>query len=254
MTFMSAAPRVCHRPYPHIITETLLAGEPVHPTGRWLLAIVRDGDLELTPDCAPCAGSSRSSSGVVAAGDHRGAGTVATPPSARHVATMCSTEPHATGATPEARVMEILRAAKALAQEYHDLTGRPLGITGEVAEYEAVRLLGLEPAPVRQPGYDAVRRIGGEEHRLQVKGRCIRDTSKRSQKLGRIKLEHEWEAVLMVLMDERFDTVAIYEADREAVAAALLAPGSVARNERGALAVSKFKSIGRQVWPPPAAH
>jgi hypothetical protein len=29
---------------------------------------------------------------------------------------------------------------------------------------------------------------------------------------------------------------------------ALLAPGSKARNERGALAVSKFKAVGHEVW------
>lgn len=58
-----------------------------------------------------------------------------------------------TAAAPTAasRVMQILADAKRLAQDYHELTGRPLGVTGEVAEYEAVRLLGLEPAPVRQP-------------------------------------------------------------------------------------------------------
>ena len=33
------------------------------------------------------------------------------------------------------------------------------------------------------------------------------------------------------------------------MADALTAPGSKARNERGALAVSKFKQIGRQIWP-----
>jgi hypothetical protein len=53
------------------------------------------------------------------------------------------------------RIMEILREAKKLAQEYHALSGKPLGITGEVAEYEAARILGVELTPARQPGYDA---------------------------------------------------------------------------------------------------
>lgn len=33
------------------------------------------------------------------------------------------------------QVMEVLGEAKRLAQEYRALTGKPLGITGEVAEY-----------------------------------------------------------------------------------------------------------------------
>lgn len=143
--------------------------------------------------------------------------------------------------------MTLLAEAKRLAQEYHTLTGRPLGITGEVAEYEAVRLLELEAAPVRQAGYDAIRRSRGGVVKLQVKGRCIRDKSKKSQRLGSIKLAHDWDAILMVLMDEQFETVAIYEADRVAVAAALTETESKAR-KRGALAVSKFKAIGRCVW------
>ena len=52
----------------------------------------------------------------------------------------------------------------------------------------------------------------------------------------------------MVLLDERFDATAIYEAERDAVIAALSKPGSKARNERGALSVSKFKSIGIVRW------
>jgi len=49
-------------------------------------------------------------------------------------------------------ILEILREAKKLAQEYRQLTGKPLGITGEVAEYEAARLLGVELTPARQAG------------------------------------------------------------------------------------------------------
>jgi len=56
------------------------------------------------------------------------------------------------------RIMEILDDAKKLAQEYRTLTGKPLGVTGEIAEYEAARILGLELTPARQAGYDAPNR------------------------------------------------------------------------------------------------
>jgi predicted nucleic acid-binding Zn-ribbon protein len=151
----------------------------------------------------------------------------------------------------------ILRKAKALAREYYAATGRPLGITGEIAEYEAVRLLDLEIAPVRSPGYDAVRRAHGRETRIQVKGRCILPGAKPGQRLGRIDLTKEFDSVVLVLLDQDFNATAIYEATREAVVDALSAAGSKARNERGALGLSKFKAIGRLVWSrstlPPAA-
>jgi hypothetical protein len=146
-----------------------------------------------------------------------------------------------------AELAPVIASVKSLAIRYREMTGRPLGITGEVAEYEAARLLGLQLAPVRQPGYDAVRPNGA---RLQIKARCLGNDAKRSQRVGSIKLDKDWDAVLLVILDSCFEPVAIYEAPRAAVDAALRAPGSRARNERGALAVSKFKAISALVWPP----
>jgi hypothetical protein len=149
-------------------------------------------------------------------------------------------------AMDERRILEILSEAKELAQQYRALTGKPLGVTGEVAEYEAATLLHLELTPARHDGYDAIRRTDGK--RYQIKGRCLLPGGKRSQRLGSIDIDKEFDAVLMVLLDENLNATAIYEADRVPVIAALTAPGSKARNERGALAVSKFKRIGREVW------
>jgi hypothetical protein len=144
-------------------------------------------------------------------------------------------------------VLEILREAKKLAQRYRVLTGKPLGITGEVAEYEAARILDIELTPARQSGYDAIENVDGSIRRLQVKGRCMLSNNP-GQRLGSIDIKKDWDAVLMVLLDENFDALAIYEAPRAAILAALAAPGSKARNERGALSVSKFKSIGKIRW------
>ena len=135
-------------------------------------------------------------------------------------------------------MFEVLREAKALAREYYQLTGRPLGITGEVAEFEAARILGVELSPTRQKGYDAVRVTPEGETRLQIKGRCFSADSTKSQRLGSIKLDCEWDAVLMVLLDTDFDAREIWEADRTQIKLALARPGSVSRNVRGALAVS----------------
>jgi Family of unknown function (DUF6998) len=151
-----------------------------------------------------------------------------------------------THTTVDPRELErIITKAKSLAIHYRLLTGRPLGITGEVAEYEAARLLNLRLAVVRQAGFDAIRDDGTK---LQIKGRCILDRTKGGQRIGSIKLEKEWDVVLLVILDADFEPIAVYEAQRPAITAALLAPGSKARNERGALSMSKFKSIGELVW------
>ena len=57
--------------------------------------------------------------------------------------------------------------------------------------------------------------------------------------------------MLMVLLDENFNASAIYEASRADVLAALALPGSRSRNERGALGLSKFKSISQLRWQRP---
>jgi hypothetical protein len=71
---------------------------------------------------------------------------------------------------------------------------------------------------------------------------------KPGQRLGTIDIEKEFDAVLAVLLDENFDATAIYEAEPKAVVEAITMPGSRARNERGALGVNKFKSIGKLRW------
>lgn len=149
-------------------------------------------------------------------------------------------------------ILELLAEAKTIARRYYALTKRPLGITGEVAEYEAARILGVKLAPARQVGYDATEVVGGKTRMLQIKGRCLPAGFSPGQRLGSIQPDKEWDSVLMVLLDATFSATEIWEADRAAVLAALAVPGSKARNERGALAVAKFKSIGRLRWSLPA--
>jgi hypothetical protein len=157
-------------------------------------------------------------------------------------------EPKAGQSVDLEKVAALLTEAKRLARDYYRLTGRPLGITGEVAEHEACRLLGLRPAPVRQQGFDATRKVGDAERRVQVKGRVLLPGAGGGQRLGKINLKHEWESVVVVVLDENFEATIMYEAERAAIEAALNAPGSISRNDRGQLGISKFKAIGRKVW------
>jgi hypothetical protein len=145
--------------------------------------------------------------------------------------------------------LDLLQRAKAIAQSYRALTGKPLGVTGEVAEYEAARLLGLELAPARQAGYDALEVRNGAVRRHQIKGRCLPANAKPGQRIGRISLDHEWDAVLLVLLDEALETREIWEAPRDALVQLLQAPGSKARNERHALAIAQFKRVAVLRWP-----
>lgn len=145
-------------------------------------------------------------------------------------------------------LLTLLGEAKRLAQQFRILTGKPLGITGEVAEHEAARILGLDLLPPRQAGYDAIEYVDGTPRKLQIKGRCVLPDSKPGQRLGSIDINKDFDAVLLVILDENLDAMEIIEAERQAVINALLEPGSKARNERGALGISKFRSIGHVRW------
>ena len=132
-----------------------------------------------------------------------------------------------------------------LAKEYYDLTEKPLGVTGEIAEVEAARLLNLELEQARSAGYDA---IGKSGECVQIKGR-------RKAKDGNwgmvpsINTDKHFDTVALVLMNEAYDTLEIWTATRDQVVCTLNKPGSKARNERRAMSVTKFKQIGTRVWP-----
>jgi hypothetical protein len=144
------------------------------------------------------------------------------------------------------RKKTILSQVKSLAKEYYHLTQKPLGVTGEIAEYEAARLLNLELAEARQPEYDAINPKNGVKY--QIKGRCIH-SKKPGQRIGRIKPGKGYDYVLVVLLDQDYSATEIWQASREKVIHALKKPGSIARNVRGQLDLNKFKQIGEKVWP-----
>ena len=146
------------------------------------------------------------------------------------------------------RVRDILATLKPLAAEYYQLTGRPLGVTGEIAEYVAAEMLGLELAPPRTPGYDAIRETADGRQRIQIKGRAYSEDANPGQRVGTIKRRSPCDGVLLVLLDNRtLDPREMWEAPIAAVEARLAVPGKA--RARGSLGVPEFKRLARRVWP-----
>ena len=143
---------------------------------------------------------------------------------------------------------EILKDVKSLAIEYYELTGKPLGVTGEIAEFEVADILGLELAEVRSPGWDAIRRKGRRKQKIQIKGRWKQD-GKKWGRVSKINIEKEFDTVVLVLMHKEYEVLEMWEAPRKAVINRLTAPGSISRNERGSMSVSQFISIANKIWP-----
>ncbi len=141
-------------------------------------------------------------------------------------------------------VDKLITEARRLAAEYRRTTGKTLaGISSEVCIHDAIRLLGLEA--VTASGYDALGRGEREGKRIQIKGRTIFSEEKTGQRIGQLRLEQEWDSVVLVLMDADLEPFEIYEADREQIEEAL---EDGKRSRRGAMSVARFRRIGRLAW------
>lgn len=160
------------------------------------------------------------------------------------------TEPNLRTPTDSDRVelIELLKQAKRLATRYQQLTGKPLGITGEIAECEAAAILGLDLHAARTAGYDATEIREGESVQIQIKGRVIANLKKVVGRVGSIDLRQPFDVVQLVLLDADLNAFAIYEAERPAIEELLTRPGSKARNERGSVGIPQFKAIARLRW------
>jgi len=146
-------------------------------------------------------------------------------------------------------VDKLIAQARQLAADYKRATGKPLaGVSAEVAEYDAARLLDLELCRERRGGYDAIGRGAREGLRVQIKGRVIFDEHKSGQRIGQLRVDQEWDRLVLVLLDEHFEPMEIYEADRERVLEEIVHRGASGRRKRGAMSVARFRNIARLVW------
>ena len=143
---------------------------------------------------------------------------------------------------------KLIAQARTLAAEYRRAMGKPLpGVSTEIGVHDAVRLLGLEPRGEGQGGWDALDPANGE--RIQIKSRAIFDDSKGGARIGQLKLNQEWDAVVLVIMDENYEPSEIYRAHRETLAD-YLDQASASRAKRGAMSVARFRILGELVWDP----
>ena len=142
--------------------------------------------------------------------------------------------------------------ARQLAANYRRTTGKTLtGVSGELAIYDAIRLLHLAPAPA-QIGYEAV---GTDESgdlkgdNVQIKGRTIFSDSKNknAQRIGQLKMDQAWDSVVLVLMDDDYEPFEIYDIDRSTLSDNVLDPASK-KARKGAMTVARFKKIATLSW------
>jgi hypothetical protein len=137
-----------------------------------------------------------------------------------------------------------------LAVRYYELTGKPLGVTGELAELAAAEKLGLELCVARTPGYDALDHSASSPRKIQIKGRAVSPNDRYRGRCPSIKCGSLFDDVVLVLLDKfTLEPLEIWRADETKVMKRLSEPGSKSRNERGSMGIAQFRSIGEKIWP-----
>lgn len=143
-------------------------------------------------------------------------------------------------------VDKLIEQARQLAADYKRMMGKPLpGVSSEIAEHDATKYLNLKLTEDRSLGYDAIR-LGAGPKKIQIKARAVFNDNFRGQRLGQLKVDKEWDTVVLVLMDEDYRPYEIFEATREDVLSNI--NGNQSRQKRGAMSVSKFRNIAKLVW------
>ena len=144
-------------------------------------------------------------------------------------------------------VDKLTAEARRLAADYRRATGKTLPLSGEIAVNDATRLLGLESPIEPVAGCDAMRLASDGPIGVQIKGRVVFNEAKDRSRIGQLKLDQHWRELVLVLMDENYEPLEIYCANRSAVEVAL---EHKSQNKRGAMTVAQFKTIAELVWTP----
>ncbi len=143
---------------------------------------------------------------------------------------------------------KLISQARTLATEYRKTTGKPLGISSEIAEFDAAHILGLELVKDPSAGYNAIGQTRHQGKRFQIKGRVIFDGKKSGQRIGQLKLEQTWDYLVVVIMNEEYQATELYEAKRDVIIKEAENSQPSKRSKRGAISVAKFKKIANLVW------
>jgi len=143
-------------------------------------------------------------------------------------------------------VNKLIAETRRIAKEYRLATGKTLPVTPEIAINDAISILELSPNDENIPGYDAIYEVAGESLKVQIKGRVIFNEKRQGHRLGQIKSEQEWDAVILVIMNADFMPEEIYMAKRDEIMDVLEEKRK--NNKKGAMTIAQFKLISELLW------
>lgn len=126
-----------------------------------------------------------------------------------------------------------------LAIRYRERFEKNLGITSEIGEYKASRLLNLTRADGNiNKGFDAVDKAG---KKVQIKSRIFIRKQERTGQFSNFDFDY----AVLVLMSSEYEVLEIWKASRRKI------KGEIERQayKRPSLSINKFKSIALKIYP-----
>ena len=143
-------------------------------------------------------------------------------------------------------VNKLITETRRIAKEYRLATGKTLPVTPEIAINDAISILEMQPNETKNAGYDAIYDRDGEQLKVQIKGRAIFNDKKGGYRIGQVKVEQEWDAIILVIMNGDFMPEEIYMAERDIILDEL--EEKKKNNKKGAMTLAKFKLISELLW------
>ncbi|MEM7027593.1 MAG: hypothetical protein AAF410_05160 [Pseudomonadota bacterium] len=143
-------------------------------------------------------------------------------------------------------VDKLISETRRIASEYRKATGKILPVTPEIAINDAINILKLKPNNDSNSSFDAMMEINNQSLRVQIKGRAVFNEKRQGHRLGQLKLEQDWDAVILVIMNEEFMPQEIYLASRDIILDEISADEN--ENKKGAMTIAKFKIIADLLW------
>ena len=142
-------------------------------------------------------------------------------------------------------VDKLITETRRIAREYRIATGKILPVTAEIAINDAISILGLTANNDSNNAYDAVYENGATSYKIQIKGRAIFNEKRQGHRLGQLKVDQDWDAIALVIMNADFMPEEIYLAARAVILEEL---EQKAGNKKGTMTIAKFKLIADLLW------
>lgn len=143
---------------------------------------------------------------------------------------------------------KLMHETRQLAAKYRQTTGNTLPVTGEIARFDVAKALNLQLIDYPTVGYDAIGTDERKDLRILIKGRVIFEDSRSNPRIGQINPDGRWDNVVLVLFDDDYEPVEMYEISSEDIKTALNAKADSKNKKRGAMSVAQFKIIAQLVW------